>query len=365
MRADFLDAVLLLGDQVLPALGRQLGDAVEPARVELVAHVLLEELVARHAVAFRQPHQAAFVRDEALVDVVELLDQRIDARLVEPQRLHLGDDLFLQLLVLALLRRRQRGALQAELDVLLLQAAQLLEVVGDVVEGLDHLRLELGLDGGERQRILHVVFVVIALGRGLGRILLLAVGGGLARRLERRRGGRRGRRRRRLHDLQMRRAGNRRRAGHGGLRDRLAVGADDHRHLHLLGVGAGVGRFEIDDVAQEDLAVVQFVAPDDDGLEGQRAFAQAGDHRLAAGFDALGDGDFALARQQFDRAHFAQIHAHRIVGALGRLFLFGGGERLRLRLDDLGAGVVVIVVAARRSPSPRPLRCRRPRSPPR
>ncbi len=68
--------------------------------------------------------------------------------------------------------------LEPELDVLLLQAAQPLEGVGDVVEGLDHLRLELGLDRGERQRILHVVFVVVALGRGLGRILrLLAVGG--------------------------------------------------------------------------------------------------------------------------------------------------------------------------------------------
>src|SRR4029077_20334824 len=81
-------------------------------------------------------------------------------------RLHLGDDLFLELLVLALLRRRQRGVLQAEFDVLLLQAAQALERVRDGVEGFDHLGLQLGLDGGERQRILHLVFVVIALGRG-------------------------------------------------------------------------------------------------------------------------------------------------------------------------------------------------------
>jgi hypothetical protein len=29
-------------------------------------------------------HQAALVTDEALVDVVELLDQRVDARLIEP-----------------------------------------------------------------------------------------------------------------------------------------------------------------------------------------------------------------------------------------------------------------------------------------
>ena len=63
--------------------------------------------------------------------------------------------------------------LQAEFDVLLLQAAQPLERVGDVVEGLDHFRLELGLDRGERERILHVVFVVIALGRGLAGILRL------------------------------------------------------------------------------------------------------------------------------------------------------------------------------------------------
>ena len=214
-RADFLDAVLLLGDQVLPALGGEFRDAVEPARVELAAHVLLEEVLARDAVALGQPHQPALVGDQPLVDVVELLDQRIDARLVQPQRLHLGDDLFLQLLVFALLRRRQRGRAQAELDVLLLQAAQALEAVGDVVEGLDHFGLELGFDGGERERTLHVVvFVVIALGGGLGRILrprLVAVAVGLG--LERRGGGGRGRRRLRLlHDLQMRRAGHRRAA---------------------------------------------------------------------------------------------------------------------------------------------------------
>ncbi len=236
--------------------------------------------------------------------------------------------------------------MQAELDVLLLQAAQPLERVGDVVEGLDHFRLELGFDGGERQGILHVVFVVIALGRGLGRILrLLALGGGsFARRLERGGGGRRGGRRHRLHDLQVRRAGHRGGARDDGLRNRLAVGADDHRHLHLLGVGAGIGRFQVDDVAQEDFSVVQFVAPDDDGLERQRAFAQAGDHRLAAGLNAFGNGDFALAREQLDRAHFAQIHAHGIVGALGRLLLLGHRQRLGLGLDHLGAGVLLVVV---------------------
>ena len=111
---------------------------------------------------------------------------------------------------------------------------------------------------------------------------------------------------------------------------------------HVLGVGAGIGRFEIDDVAEENFALVEFVAPDDDGLEGQRAFAQPGDHRFAAGLDALGDGDFALAREQFDRAHFAQIHSHRIVSALGRLLGFGLGRRLRRDLDQF-AGLALLL----------------------
>ena len=101
-----------------------------------------------------------------------------------------------------------------------------------------------------------------------------------------------------------------------------ASGAPRRGHVDLrrvLAVGAGIGRLEVDDVAQQDLGFVELVAPDDDRLEGQRALAQARDHRLAAGLDALGDGDFALARQQLDRAHLAQIHAHRIVGAVGRL----------------------------------------------
>jgi hypothetical protein len=78
----------------------------------------------------------------------------------------------------------------------------------------------------------------------------------------------------------------------------------------------GIRRFEIYNVVQRHFAVVQFVAPDDDGLEGERAFAQTGDHCLKAGLDALGDGDLALAREQPNRAHLAQIHAQRVVGAL-------------------------------------------------
>jgi carbamoyltransferase len=52
-------------------------------------------------------HKAAFAAEQAPVNVIELINQRIDARLIDPQRLHVGNDLLLQLLVPAFLRRRE------------------------------------------------------------------------------------------------------------------------------------------------------------------------------------------------------------------------------------------------------------------
>ena len=83
----------------------EVGDAPDPVRVELGALVLLEEVLAVDAIGFGEAQQPALVADQALVDVVELLDQRIDAVLVERQRLHRRDDLVGQLLVAALLAR--------------------------------------------------------------------------------------------------------------------------------------------------------------------------------------------------------------------------------------------------------------------
>ncbi len=280
--------------------------------------------------AFGEPHHAALVADEALVDVVELLDETIDARLVEAQRLHLADDLVLELLVLALLVGRQRAALELELDVLVLEPAQPLIGIGDLVEGLEHLRLELGLDRGERHRTFEIVLVELTF-RRLGAPLILAYRIGLD--AERGRGGgrRRGRHRRMRLPLRRRAVS-------------AAVARRDRRGV--LGVGAGIGRFEIDDVAQEDLAVVELVAPDDDRLEGQRALAQTRDHRLAAGLDALRDRDFAFARQQLDRAHLAQIHAHRIVGALAGLGLLGLGRRRARNLDEFAVALFLLGLLA-------------------
>ena len=112
-------------------------------------------------------------------------------------------------------------------------------------------------------------------------------------------------------------------------------------------------RLEVDDLAQLHAPLVEGVGPANDRVEGDRAFAQAPDHRVAAGLDALGDRDLAFAGEQFHRAHLAQVHAHGVVGAVGRLFLGrrrGAGtavvERVDLVLDlRLGVLVVLLVVA--------------------
>src|SRR3974390_2336223 len=59
-----------------------------------------------------------------------------------------------------------------------------------------------------------------------------------------------------------------------------------------------ISGFEVDDVAKENLSFVQLVAPDDNGLESERAFAEAADHGFACGFDPLCDGNLAFARQK-------------------------------------------------------------------
>src|SRR5215472_10983984 len=56
--------------------------------------------------------------------------------------------------------------------------------------------------------------------------------------------------------------------------------------------------FEVDNVAREDLPLVQLVAPDNDRLEGERTFAEPADHGLTSGLDASRDRNLALARQQ-------------------------------------------------------------------
>ena len=59
-----VDVLLLVLDELAPLLAAARRHAVEPGLVELVAEVLVDELLARHAVAVGQPHQPAFERDQ-------------------------------------------------------------------------------------------------------------------------------------------------------------------------------------------------------------------------------------------------------------------------------------------------------------
>ena len=77
--AQVVDLILAVGDEVLPALAAQLGDAQQPFRIELVALIIAQEILAPDTEALGIAHQPALMREQALVDVVELLDQCIDA----------------------------------------------------------------------------------------------------------------------------------------------------------------------------------------------------------------------------------------------------------------------------------------------
>ncbi len=276
-----------------------------------MALILLQEFLTTHTEGFGQTQQLTFVLNQTLVDVVKLFDELFDTVLVQRQRLHCLDELILQFLVATFLARRQfarRG--QTALDLLILQLAQLLVGIGDEVERFHDLRTQFGFHG--RQRQVGFVFVLFLFFRGhvaadIGNVVVVTA----ALRL---------------------------------VVTRLFLfHALDHRSL--LGFRTGIGGFEVDNFAQQNVGIVQLVTPDDDRLEGQRAFAKPGDHGLATSLDALCNRDFAFARQKLDGPHFAQIHAHRIVGTVGRLFLGrGGGNSRTAGFDQIAALFRVVVV---------------------
>src|SRR5690606_22468455 len=102
-----LDRAEFTLDKLLPAALRQLGYHLGPVRVKLGALVGAQEVFTANAVLVSQTQQLAFVLNKALVDVVELLDQRFDTLIVERQRLHGFDQLVLELLGAELLGGRQ------------------------------------------------------------------------------------------------------------------------------------------------------------------------------------------------------------------------------------------------------------------
>ena len=203
-----VDLVALDLDELRPllAVGRH---AVEPGLVEFVAEVFVDELLARHAIAVAQAHEAAFETDQALVDGVELLDQAFDTVVVQGQRFDVEDDFIAQLVVSLLLLARALLARDLLFELLVLLLPELLVGAGDLVEGFEHLRLQFGFHGGQGHGVLEVV-LVLAAHFAFGR----------------------------------RRARARHGSGAGAVQSGLA---DRGRGLRL---GTLVGRFEIDDVAE-------------------------------------------------------------------------------------------------------------------
>jgi hypothetical protein len=288
------------------------GHAVDPGRVKLVAAVFLDELAAVDARLVGQLHHAAVDRHDPAVDPVKLVDQRLDPVVVQVQLVHqfhdLGAELLVDLLVLpgeaAILVQRGR-------DALVLHFGKVDVILRDAVERFQDAGLQRRFHGREAHVGLVVLVVVVILGDGVAvrvqfRLVLGLLGG-------------------------------------------FGVGIGDgrhHRFVVVLAHATAEGGVEVDDVAQQDVLVEKFVAPDGDRLEGQRAFAKARDHRVASGLDPLGDGDLALAAQQFDRPHLAQVHAHRVVGAVELLGLGRGDGHLAAggRFDHLGRALLLAVI---------------------
>ena len=97
---------------------------------------------------------------------------------------------------------------------------------------------------------------------------------------------------------------------------------------------------------QEHFAAIQFVTPDDDGPEGERALAQAGDHRLAAGLYTLGDSNLALAREQPTCAHLWNITS------VQRRRRWTASEKVRMVDETFAPGMTVSLVARRHGVAP-------------
>ncbi len=116
-----------------------------------------------------------------------------------------------------------------------------------------------------------------------------------------------------------------------------------HIVIGFIGVGETVHHGGDDDLAFTDV----FAQAQDFG-NGGGGGRDRFHHGHQAAFDALGNFDFAFARQQLYRAHFAHVHAHRVGGA-AELAVHRGKGRLGFFLGFfLGRGGRDIVVEQQR-----------------
>ena len=267
-------------DEHLPAATGFLGHPLHPVGVQLVAAIGVDEFLAVDARLIGKLHHRRVDLHDAAVDAVKLVDQRFDTVVVQVQVVDQSHDLGADALVFFLIGLRKGAVLvQGGRNPAVLNLAQLDVVIGNDVERFQHLRLQRGFHCGQRHVGLFVVILVVVIVRDR-----VSVGVNFA-------------------------------CAFGG----LCLGAcgwhDRSRFFFVAHLGAEC-RLKVDDIAQQNVFGQKFVAPDRDRLEGQRAFTQPRDHRVAPCLDPLGDGNLALAAQQFNRSHLAQIHANGVIRAV-------------------------------------------------
>src|SRR5579871_1140905 len=73
---------------------------------------------------------------------------------------------------------------------------------------------------------------------------------------------------------------------------------------------------DLNQIARAKRVVLEIRAHGDDLLDYHRGARERLDHGVLTTFNAARDLDFALAGEQRNRAHLAQVHAHRVVDLL-------------------------------------------------
>ena len=290
--AQFLDLVGRAFDEHGPTPARLLRHPVHPVRVQLVTAIFLDKFLAVDSGLVGEFDHGAVDLHDPPVDTVELVDQGFDTIVVQMKFIDQKHDFGAQLLIARFFGRIEGAVLvQGGADAIVLKLGKGFVVVGDPIQGFQNTRLQRGFHGRQRHVGLVVLIVVVVI---LGDRIAVGIEFGATVFLFR--------------------------------RGADAAGIYDGFFALLVLQRVAEGRFEIDHIAQQNVFGEEFVTPDGNRLKCQRAFAQAGDHRVAASLDAFRDGDLALAAQQFDTAHFAQVHAHRIIGPV-ELFVAGGANR--------------------------------------
>src|SRR6185312_2275824 len=123
---------------------------------------------------------------------------------------------------------------------------------------------------------------------------------------------------------------------------------DDAVGVPLL-VELGVFLVDVaDDLLDADLGLLELVAELEDLLDGDRRVEHDLQHAPLAFLDALGDLDLAFAREQRDRAHLAQVHAHRVVGLRIALVVLFGLFLLALFFVAVGGSLFRLLAVAER-----------------